>query len=240
MRALTGAVADTEFTGTRTHERREENMATIASDVVPGRRIRPSSVRNASGIAIRVPDFQLPVWDTEIPILDPVGRRPAVWLLRAHGGAGVSTLERVLAPAGDCFGRWPGCVGDESPFVVVVARETVPGLIKAQDLLRAHAAGLAGPSQLLGLITVADRPGRRPPAAIRRTRELTAELTEHAWRLGWIEDFPLTADLGSLPSWSPLDPPPAKPEPGGVPAAVTELGTGLHTTLRSALSAFRS
>ncbi|MCX5042505.1 hypothetical protein OG921_04875 [Aldersonia sp. NBC_00410] len=188
-----------------------------------------------AGFAVRAPQFRLPVWDRPVP--HGQHRSPAVWLLGAHGGAGVSTLAHVLAPAGEAGGRWPAHYPEESPFVILVARETVPGLLRAHGLLRQHAAGLAGPARVLGLVTVADRPGRIP-AAVRQTRDLAAGLVEHAWRVAWIEQYPLTHDVTTLPVWSPLDPPPVKPAPKHtpvVPREVTALGAAIHDALRTAL-----
>ena len=155
--------------------------------------------RAADGFAVNPPTYRLPVWERPVPHAESDAPAPAVWLLGAHGGAGVSTLARVLAPAADCRRRWPGRFAGESPFVIVVARETVPGLCRALELLRQHAAGLAGPCTLLGLLTVADRPAHRMPAPVRQTRRLAEALVTHEWRMGWIEQYPLTARVDLLP-----------------------------------------
>ncbi|WP_216897341.1 hypothetical protein [Nocardia alni] len=162
----------------------------------------------------------LPVWDRPVPHTG--GRAPLVWLLGAHGGAGVSTLEQVLALAADAQGRWPGAFDNESPFVAVVARETVDGLGRAHELLRQHHGGQAGRCQVLGLITCADRPGRVPPE-IRRYRRVIDELVppEGRWRMRWQSAWPLTP-RADLPVWTPASPHPTR---GSDPlAAVRELG----------------
>ncbi len=179
------------------------------------------------------PDRRLPVWDRPVPHREQ--RAPAIWLLGAHGGAGVSTLAHMLAPAAECGRRWPAGVGGESPFVVVVARETIEGLGRAHDLLRQFHCGLTGHNTVLaGLITCAHRPGR-PPRAIRRYLDVLGDLVPEAcrWRVDWQDDWPLT-DIGQLPTWSPGDVRPAK---GADPlAAVRGLGESLLTTLKSAAS----
>ncbi|WP_232839697.1 MULTISPECIES: DUF6668 family protein [Nocardia] len=156
-------------------------------------------------------DQRAPVWDRPVPLVhnatgDP--RPPLLWLLGAHGGAGVTTLARLLAPAADCARRWPAPAAGESPYVLVVARETAIGLAAADALLRQHHAGLAGDSEVVGLVTVAARPGRMP-AGIRRDRDLYSGLVEHLWRVEWHETWML-ARHSDLPIWRPGDPEPAK------------------------------
>ncbi|NNH73660.1 hypothetical protein HLB23_28055 [Nocardia uniformis] len=160
------------------------------------------------------------MWDRPVP--HSGARAPMVWLLGAHGGAGVSTLERVLAPAADAQRRWPAVLDGESPFVVIVARETLDGLARAHELLRQHRAGNAGPSHVLGLITCAHQPGR-VPLDIRRYRRVIDELVPEggSWRVGWQPAWPLT-QRSDLPVWRPDSPYPSR---GSDPlAAARELG----------------
>lgn len=209
--------------------------ATRDQDALASEIGRSNCPGGGAGFAVCTPNYQLPVWDRPVPRPETSRPAPAVWLLGAHGGAGTSTLARVLAPAAECDGRWPAPFPAESPFVILIARETVPGLVKAQDLLRQHAAGLAGSSRVLGLVTVADRPTGRMPTAVRQTRDIAAALVEHAWRLGWIESYPRTADLAHLPAWSPRDPAPTDKnarhnEP---PREVVTLGVAIQDALRT-------
>ncbi|MBF6302456.1 hypothetical protein IU459_33685 [Nocardia amamiensis] len=173
------------------------------------------------------------------PNVVPEGRPPLLWLLGAHGGAGTTSLERLLAPAADCHRRWPAPIGRESPYVLVVARATVSGLAAADALLRQHHAGLAGEGSVVGLVTVAARPGRLP-AQIRRDRDLYSGLVEHVWHLDWHEEWTL-AGHDALPVWTPGDQPPdSKHRVDALttpPADVRELGrevidaiTSLHHT----------
>lgn len=138
-----------------------------------------------------------PSWAGPVPIGD---RQPLVWLLGAHGGAGVSSLEHCLPFTADCGDRWPAVIGSETPLVVVVARETIAGISSAHDLLRQYCCGLAGPSTLLGLVTVAARSGR-VQADIRRYRAVVAGLVEHEWRISWHNDW-LVTDTIDLPVWA--------------------------------------
>ncbi|ATL72554.1 hypothetical protein CRH09_39930 (plasmid) [Nocardia terpenica] len=163
-------------------------------------------------------------------------RAPAVWLLGAHGGAGVSTLAQMLAPAGDCGRRWPAGLGGESPYVVIVTRETIEGLSRAHDLLRQFHCGLAARrTVLLGLITTAHQAGRQPKP-IRRYLDVIWDLVPEAgrWRVEWQGDWPLT-ELKDLPTWTPGDVRPAK---GADPlASVRGLGESLIDTIRAAATA---
>ncbi|WP_155981275.1 hypothetical protein [Nocardia sp. BMG111209] len=171
-------------------------------------------------MAIPAEDRWAPVRDRPAPHAGD--RAPLVWLLGAHGGAGVSTLEQMLAPAADANGCWPGVHEGESPFVVVVARETLEGLAGAHELLRQHHGGHAGPSTLLGLITCADRPGRAA-LEIRRYRRIIDELVPAGgrWRIGWQPAWPVTR-RAELPVWEPASCYPAR---GRDPlAAVRPLG----------------
>ena len=138
------------------------------------------------------------IWDRPVP---GAGRAPLIWLLGVHGGAAASTLAHVLAPAADSGRRWPGGFDRESPFVVLVARETIAGLTRAHDLLRQHHSGFAGPSQVLGLVTVAARPGRMAPE-IRRYREVVGSLAGQLWQVPWYEEWTLV-EPEKLPVWTP-------------------------------------
>lgn len=139
------------------------------------------------------------------PVSYTGSRPPLIWLLGAHGGAGVSSLAQQLAPAADCAREWPAVLHNESPFVVLVARETIEGLTRAHDLLRQYHCGQAGPGRvvLLGLVTVAHQPGTLP-AAIRRYRNVLADLVpkDGLWRVQWQRGWPLSP-LSELPVWTP-------------------------------------
>ncbi|MFI7524484.1 hypothetical protein [Nocardia salmonicida] len=176
------------------------------------------------------PDRRAPVWDRPVP---HSGRAPAIWLLGAHGGAGVSTLAQMLALAADCNRRWPAAMGGESPFTVIVARETIEGLARAHDLLRQYHCGLiAGSPVLVGLVTTAHQPGK-PPRPIRRYIDVISDLVPEAgrWRIDWQDDWPVTA-MHDLPTWAPGSEAPAK---GADPLkSVRGLGQALLDTVKSA------
>lgn len=174
---------------------------------------RPRARKREPTRAVLAPpaDQRAPIWDSPVPLVhNATGgpRPPLLWLLGAHGGAGVTTLARLLAPAADCGRRWPAPVAAESPYVLVVARETAIGLAAADALLRQHHAGLAGDSEVVGLVTVAARPGRMP-TGIRRDRDLYSGLVTHLWRVQWHEEWMLARHT-DLPVWHPGDAAPDK------------------------------
>ena len=183
------------------------------------------------------------VWDRAVP----ASGSPGLWLLGAHGGAGVSTLCRWLSPAGDAQGRWPGGHGKQSPFVVLVAEESVTALTKAHALVRQYATGGAGThARLLGVATVARVPGRRPQQ-VRQRRDVLAGLLDQIdggaaqmWSVPFVPGL-TTVALDELPVWSLGEPPTTKKRPSpreAVPAAVAELGTELIDAARTQVAAW--
>ncbi|MBB3040084.1 DUF6668 family protein [Hoyosella altamirensis] len=152
------------------------------------------------------------VWRTPIPAEGREGApAPAFWLFGAHGGAGVSTLTRVMLPAGDCMRRWPSGHSSESPLVVIVSRTHGAGLSAAhRQIARYHPQG-AVPARLVfaGLITIPDAPGKLPPE-MRHHLALVADAARKAggehWHLPWIEEW-RTCPREDLPRWHPRDRP---------------------------------
>lgn len=148
---------------------------------------------------LAVPEHRLraPVWDSPVP--RPSGRPPAFWLLGAHGGAGVSTLEAIWAPAADSRRGWPAA--ETNPFVVVVARMHAAGLDAAHRLCLQHQGGSAGDCELLGLVTVATTPGK-PAVSLTRRRELVAAAAGASWHIDWVPEL-LTSTPDELATWEP-------------------------------------
>ncbi|WP_078113936.1 DUF6668 family protein [Gordonia sp. IITR100] len=128
---------------------------------------------------------------------------PLFALMGAHGGAGVSTLATMWAPAADTGRCWP-----TSPRttrrVLVVAREHMSGIAAAADVLRAAHEDTAPPGvQVCGLITVAAEPGRASKDVLRYARTV-AELAPHSYRVPWVKALiPLLHR--QLPTWRPAD-----------------------------------
>lgn len=139
-----------------------------------------------------------PVWESRLSRKagEPA---PVMWLLGAHGGAGVTTLESVWAPAADSRRGWPAA--EKAPFVVIVARMHATGLDAAHRLVMQHRAGAAGSCSLLGLVTVAAAPGK-PDVSLTRRRELVAAAAGADWHIGWLPEL-LSTDSAALATWSP-------------------------------------
>jgi hypothetical protein len=131
-------------------------------------------------------------------------RLPVAWsahlgvaLLAAHGGAGVSCLLRAglsKVGAADAGGAWPA-VGP----VLLVARTSTHGLERARDAARQHASGAAGPgTQLLGLVLVADAPGRLPQR-VSELADLVCGAFARTWQVPWLEEWRLATAAQTLP-----------------------------------------
>ena len=150
-----------------------------------------------------------PLTDNEpwLPIRDtphPDGASSMVWLVGAHGGAGVSTLAQMWQHAGDGGARWPGLT-TESPYTVLVARDTAAGLDAAHLALRQYHTEHDIPARLLGLILVAGGPGNRT-SEVRRLRQTVTSLAGISWSIPWLDqllEVPIkalaTADPNTLP-----------------------------------------
>ena len=165
---------------------------------------------------------------------------PAVWLLGAHGGAGVSTLAHYLSFTGDCERQWPrgNDIENESPYVVMVARETDDGLKKAHERLIQHREENLD-CELLGLITVAHSPTL--DKSVRQYREVVESATAAHWRIDWHRFLP-AASLPALPRWHPLDgvPEQTRGARGAVPKDVIDAGVGIVTAIQRSLPHLRS
>ena len=105
-----------------------------------------------------------------------------VWLVGAHGGAGVSTIAGLINRVGDAGAALPIAGDGEQARVVLVARESWTGLSAARDALTEWVGGRV-PVRLEGLLLVAAQPGGAP----KQLRELAELVRSQAngvvWRL---------------------------------------------------------
>ncbi|MFJ2561319.1 MULTISPECIES: DUF6668 family protein [unclassified Streptomyces] len=125
------------------------------------------------------PPIGLPVREVQAPA--------RWWWLGCHGGAGVTTLGSVV-PGGVDAGRcWPLSAHGRQP-VVLVARTHAAGLQQAQLAARQWASGVLPGVELLGLVLVADAPGRLPPA-LRDLVRLVSGGVPRTWKISWAEDW---------------------------------------------------
>ncbi|MFV8185377.1 MULTISPECIES: DUF6668 family protein [unclassified Streptomyces] len=110
--------------------------------------------------------------------------RNEVGWVKAHGGAGVSSLVEVLGGV-DVGSRWPDPSRGEPRRVVLVGRTSARGLQSVSQALGALKDGRAPQGiDLLAVVLVADAPGRLPLALLRRIRVLRS--VARVQRVPWI------------------------------------------------------
>lgn len=140
------------------------------------------------GIPAPAPELCLPVM--------PRSQQPHLWWLGAHGGAGESSLAHLLPGSAAADHRWPQAPGVQPARVVLVARSSMRGLQAAQATATQWAAGLVPGVDLIGLVVIADAPGRLP-RPLREALHLVKGGVPRAWTIPWIESVrlgqPLTA-----------------------------------------------
>jgi hypothetical protein len=103
----------------------------------------------------------------------------------AHGGAGESTLERLLPGSKAAGHAWPISPSRARPArVLLVARTNFSGLTAAQRALRDWASG-AVPVQLDGLVLMADAPGRLPKELRALSQLVASAAPGRSWQLPW-------------------------------------------------------
>ncbi|KPI13175.1 hypothetical protein OK074_8822 [Actinobacteria bacterium OK074] len=108
----------------------------------------------------------------------------AVGWVKAHGGAGASTLAKALGGV-DIGDRWPEPSRGEPGRILVVGRTNAEGLQSVAQALNALREGRApGGLDLLSLVLVADAPGRLPFSLARRVRVIGSVAPVH--RVPWI------------------------------------------------------
>lgn len=117
--------------------------------------------------------------------LSAVGPDPSLWVVGAHGGAGATTWAHLLG-AGDAGGAWP-----RPPHLVdvlVVARSNRAGLRAAQAAAIQWASGAVEAVDLVGLLLVADAPGRMPKG-LRDYARLVKGAFPQVIEMGWVDSW---------------------------------------------------
>ena len=137
-----------------------------------------------------------PVPAQPVPVMAEPGAA-GVALVAAHGGAGVSSLLRCgldRLGAFDAERCWPA-----TGHALLVARTSTGGLEQVRELARQHATGhVGGDIELLGLVLIADAPGRLP-LRVRELADLVCGGFTRSWRLPWLEEWRLAAASEPLP-----------------------------------------
>jgi hypothetical protein len=110
------------------------------------------------------------------------------WWLGVHGGAGVTTLEQAMPGGRDSGRAWP--VATQPQPVVLVARSSASGMAAAQNAVQQWASGMVAGVDLLGLVVVADAPGRRP-RVLQDLVRLVSGAVPRLWEIPWVEPWRL-------------------------------------------------
>lgn len=168
---------------------------TSAETVVPAAPVAPRP--ETRGPRTDRPQLGVPVPDQvdQLPIHHQPSTAP-LWWLGVHGGAGESTLARLLPGARPANHAWPRPPATTyvPTRVVLVTRSHASGLHAAQKAATHWASGALGDVHLLGLVIVADAPGRLP-RPLRDLAALVAGGVPRTWHLPWIEDWRLGHDV---------------------------------------------
>ena len=118
-----------------------------------------------------------------------------VWVVGTHGGSAETTVARLLG-GNETGHRWPDTT--EAPAVLLTARTHASGLQAAQLAMRAWAAGQTPHIRLIGLVLVADAPGKLP-RPLSDLAEVISGGVPHLWHIGWVDQYRQAVD--------PTDPP---------------------------------
>jgi hypothetical protein len=112
----------------------------------------------------------------------------SVWVVGSHGGAGETTLADLVDEWEATGHTWP--TPSDLSFncpVLLVARADKRGLDAAREALRQWASGVLGDHvNLLGLVLVADAPGRLPKP-LRHLVEVVSGGAPRLWEVPWVE-----------------------------------------------------
>ncbi|RRR86565.1 hypothetical protein EHS43_04040 [Streptomyces sp. RP5T] len=132
----------------------------------------------------------------------PAGQAPSrqqgrVAWVSTHGGAGASTLARLLGGA-DLGRRWPDPARGEPSQVLLVARTHQAGMQAVSQALHALRNGEQPAGvHLMAVVLVADAPGKLPRPLGRRVRVLRSAAEVH--RVPWVPAWRLGAEVDQLP-----------------------------------------
>ena len=145
--------------------------------------------------------------------------RPAWLFVAAHGGSGAALLARLswqpykAAVEAGAAGRsaedlafgvtagraWPNPALEPTNAAVVVCQTTMRGLAWARDLAAQYLSGCVPAGlRLLGVLTIADQPGRLP-LPLAAARGLLAGAYPHCWAVPYVPAYRLLTGLPDEP-----------------------------------------
>lgn len=175
---------------------------------------RAAALAAPRGDVFLPPARQLPVHPTRVA---PLTEHPAWAFLAGHGGSGAGLLTRLARQPYDTVlaaalaagqplielprfavnaGRaWPEPSLERTGLVVVVCATTMRGLAWARDIAGQYLAGCApAGTQLLGVVTIADQPGRLPQP-IAAAKGLLGGVYPHTWHVPYVPEYRLLTGL---------------------------------------------
>lgn len=148
----------------------------------------PIGISSATGPIAPQPHVSLP--EDALPVRR-VHSSPGLWVVGAHGGSGESTVAALDPSWQAAEHAWPEVATGDPVACIVVARTNVRGLMAARTALTQWAASGAGRSvKLLGLVLVADAPGRLP-APLRDLAKVVGGGSPRVWDVAWSEPWRL-------------------------------------------------
>lgn len=143
------------------------------------------------GLAPIGPQPGIPEHERKLPLRRFL-RGPKLWIVGAHGGSGETTLaslHEAWTPADHCWPQGPA----GSNGCILTARTCAGGLLAAQSALAQWAANRTGTAQLLGLVLIADAPGRLP-RPLRDLADVVSGGAPRLWMMPWVEAWRLGAE----------------------------------------------
>lgn len=150
---------------------------------------RPTGPLTPQG-GVTAPDLvdQLPMREHPMPA--------RLWVTGVHGGAGESTLARLIPGGAAAAHAWPRPPANAyiATRVLLVARSNAAGLEAGRKAVTHWASGALGDVELVGLVIVADAPGRLPKP-LRQLAGLVAGAPPRTWRMPWVEAWRLGQDV---------------------------------------------
>ena len=111
-----------------------------------------------------------------------------IWWVGVHGGAGESTMARLLPGSRAAKHRWPIPPPPVPTPTVLVARTHAYGLRSAQQAAAEWASGAVQGVVVLGLVLVADAPGRLP-RVLDDFADIVGGSVPRVWDIPWIEEW---------------------------------------------------
>ena len=156
---------------------------------------RVSELTGPSSPQLGVPE---PAVADRLPVRNQL-QKAELWWLGVHGGAGESTMASLVPSWKAASHQWPRNPDGEPTRVVLVARSNMRGLERAQLAATQWAAGLVPHAELVGLVVVADAPGRLP-RPLRDFLQVVRGGVPRTWQVPWVEAW----RFGEAPALSDL------------------------------------